>query len=161
MRRIAKYISLVALVLGISSCTKVETPVKGTVNIALDNYGLWSTFGVSGVGAYRKFIKSERVPSNFSYTALSYTGVGGVLLICDVTNTPLAYELTCPYEKNPTIRINIDSNTYEAVCPKCGSRYNVIEAYGAPISGPAIENKVGLTRYNVMSATTGGYVICN
>lgn len=149
-----------------SSCEKIDNsriPAM-PVNIALDNTGLWNTYGVSGYGEYHNFIKSMRIPTNFSYTALSSTGYGGVLLISGYDavsgsyNMPLAYDLACPVEASMDVRVSINKEL-EAVCPKCGSRYNVCEGQGTPIFGEALERRLGLKQYHAYPASMGGYII--
>ena len=154
--------------LGAVSCEQLndERIPLMAVSIDLSNQGLWDTFGVHGIGDYRKFIYTSkvRVPANFSYTYGSATGYGGILLIGgqnvytgDVA--PLAYDLSCPVERDPGVRVNVDNDTYDAVCPKCNSHYNVIEANGAPISGPAKDMKYALSPYNVYPTSNGGFFI--
>ena len=152
----------------LSSCEKVDSnriPYTA-VNIKLDNDGLWNTYGVSGFGSNRMFVKALKIPANYTYSALTYTGYGGVLLISgknplsDSYDTPLAYDLACPYEARPTVRVTINSN-YEAECPSCKSRFNVTEGMGAPVYGKALEMKYGLKTYNVVRSQTGGYNITN
>ena len=152
----------------LGGCNKVDNRriPFASVRIALDNDGLWSTYGVSGFGDYRRFIKSERVPANFTYTALTYTGYGGVLLVSGKQATgdgygyPLAYDLACPVEARQNVRLKVNA-MYEAECPECGSRYNITEAMGAPVAGKALDYGYGLTRYNVNKASSGGYTITN
>ncbi|MDD2960638.1 MAG: hypothetical protein PHR45_00965 [Muribaculaceae bacterium] len=149
-----------------SACQTIDSyriPASA-VNIKLDNIGLWNTYGVNGYGNYRRFIRSEKQPANFSYTELTYTGFGGVLLISgrDAAsgsyNYPLAYDLACPVEAKYNVRVSINAN-YEAECPKCGSKFNVCEGDGTPISGQALDNHFGLQRYHVIAAELGGYTI--
>ena len=158
---------LFLLFLSLSSCEKVDNkriPAVG-VNVELNNTGLWDTYGVHGYGQYRYFIKSQRIPGNFAYSVSSYTGFGGVLLISGYNsltgdyNSPLAYDLSCPVEAKSNITVSIDSNTFEAVCPACGSHYNVCEGSGAPVSGKALEYKYGMQRYQVIPQGLGGYTI--
>lgn len=135
------------------------------VNIDLSNQGIWNTYGVHGYGQYNYFIytSSMRLPPGFSYVFGSATGYGGVLLISgqgfsgDVT--PLAFDLSCPVERMPDIRVYVDNNSLEAVCPDCGSHYNVVEANGAPVKGPALSMHYALTPYNCYPTKNGGYII--
>lgn len=136
------------------------------VTISLDDPGLWNTYGVSALGQTRSFIKANRQPSGFAYTDATYTGLGGVLLICGIdglsgqTGVPLAYDLSCPVECKADVRVAVDPATFEAICQKCGSHYNVYDAGGATISGKAAEEKIrGLQRYSCLPAATGGYTI--
>ena len=57
-------------------------------------------------------------------------------------------------------RMSIDPDNLDAVCPKCGSRYNPLTGDGGPVQGVAINNKVGLRKYRV-TPLNGGYLISN
>lgn len=129
------------------------------VRIDLGNYALWNTYGVNGMGDYRIFNREKNLPANFPYNVNTYTGYGGVLLMMGM-DTPLAYDLSCPVEASPTITLSINADNFEAVCPKCGSRYNPLTGFGGPVAGVAINNKVGMRQYNVYPSN-GGYLIAN
>lgn len=136
------------------------------VNIDLSNQGIWNTYGVHGYGSSRRFIytRTEREPAGFPYNYNSATGYGGVLLVSGQNAytgdaAPLAYDLACPVECMPDVRVAVDPESLEAVCPKCGSHYNVTQANGAPVEGPAVGMHYALTPYSAYRATGGGYVI--
>lgn len=142
------------------------------VNISLSNPGLWNTYGVSGFGSHRNFIynpNGSSQPAGFAYKANSATGFGGVLLIegvdplSAVTAAPLAYDLACPVERTPTIRVEVENETYMAVCKQCNSVYDVTIGNGAPVSGEAATGKYkyALKSYRVIPGSTGGYFITN
>ena len=139
------------------------------VNINLSDAGVWSRYGVAGYGMFRYFIKDEKQPAGFPYTATTYVGYGGVLLISGMdpftadTDRVLAYDLSCPVECKPSIRVQVDPSTFEAICPKCGSHYDVTMRGGAAISGPAVDgkHKYGLRRYQCSPTQFGGYLISN
>lgn len=141
------------------------------VSIDLGNTGLWNVYGVSGFGIHRSFVLASgvRIPEDFPYRETSRTGFGGVLLIGGMdpytgdTNVPLAYDLACPVEKRPDVRVAVDEATTEAVCPVCGSRFDVTMAGGSPLSGPAAskKRKVAMTRYRCLPTVNGGYLISN
>lgn len=138
-----------------------------SVNIRLDTAGMWDTYGVGGYGQYRYFIRALRQPANFPYTEATYTGYGGVLLIGGMdpftseTNVPLAYDMACPVECKADVRVSIDDSNLDAVCPLCGSRYDVAMSGGAPVSGPALTGSVKykLQSYKVVRSSYGGYNI--
>lgn len=167
------FLSLMAMLSVVSSCNQIddERIPSLPVYINLSGAGMWNSYGVAGVGISRRFINSQELqsPSGFPYTANSYVGFGGVLLIGGVDpftnepNVPLAYDLACPVEKSPTVRVAVDDSTLEAVCPKCGSRYDVVMAGGSPVGGPALtgEYKYGLRRYVCDPSQSGGYIIHN
>lgn len=141
------------------------------VNINVGDAGLWNTYGVAGFGSNRNFIlnTNTRIPSGFPYNAQSATGYGGILLINGMdpftndTDVPLAYDLSCPVECKPDIRVQIEGDLYEAVCPVCHSRYDVTMTGGTPLSGPAAtgKHKYGLRRYRCLPTSLGGYIITN
>lgn len=146
-----------------ASCTEINDNQIPTVpvNINLSSAGYWQTYGVASPGAYRYFNKSERIPANYPYNANSFTGFGGVLLVSDLyTNTPIAYDMSCPVERRANIRVAINASSYEAVCSSCGSHFDVMGGWGTPLSGKALTQKVGLNRYKVIK-TGGGYNIVN
>lgn len=162
---------MLAAIVGFIStgCNKVDDDriPAFPVNINLSDPGLWNTYGVAGFGLYRYFVPRFGWPAGFNYTVNTATGFGGVLLIMGMdpfttnTNVPLAYDLACPVECNPEVIVSVDNATFEAICPKCGSHYDVTMQGGAPVSGPAAEgkHKYGLCRYQCLPAITGGYMI--
>lgn len=134
------------------------------VNIDLSNPGVWASWGVFDYGGdYREFILSEGKPAGFPYIYNSATGFGGVLLIGGQNpftgeTGPLAYDLSCPVERQRDIRVHIIANM-DAVCDVCGSHYNVVEANGTPVSGPAKDMGYAMTSYNCYPTVYGGYII--
>lgn len=153
----------IVVTMGVISCTEIsdnQLPIS-QVKINLSTAGYWQTYGVTSPGAYRMFVKSERIPANYPYNANVYTGFGGVLLVSDIySGEPVAYDLSCPVERRTNVRVTIENESYDAVCASCGSHYNVMGGWGAPISGKALIEKVGLTRYNVVK-TGSGYNVVN
>lgn len=157
---------LAALLLAAASCTKIDN--KSTPNypvrINLGSYAMWATYGVNGLGEYKLFCRTKQLPSNFPYNANTYTGFGGVILIygLDISTStygPIAFEAACPVENKPTVLLDIDPDNFDAVCPNCKSRYNVIGGAGGPISGQAVEKKKGLRSFIVRQSVNGGYII--
>lgn len=172
VRKISAIFTIAVMMLTMVSCETVNDSriPSMPVYINLSDPGLWNTYGVAGFGDYNYFVFQEgsaREPSGFPYIDTSATGYGGVLLIEGMdpfmleTLVPLAYDLSCPVEKSPTIRVRIDPQTFEAVCPVCDSHYNVVTAAGAPTAGPALtgEHKYGLRRYYCHRTVLNGYII--
>ncbi len=139
------------------------------VNINLSPVSVWNTYGVTAFGSYRHFVMQNSEPSGFPYIGQSATGFGGVLLVCGFNpyttdaGVPMAYDLACPVERRAEVRVRMKAtDTFPmAVCPECGSTYNVVEHGGAPESGPAAASRLGLTRYRCLDAVNGGYLIIN
>lgn len=129
------------------------------VSVVFPTVAQWDVYGVAGAMDYRRFIIQERVPENFPYTAVSQTGYGGVLLVCDVAGQPKAFDLSCPVEARPDVRVHIDRENNIAVCDGCGSTYDVFSLDGHPISGPASRQGFGLRRYRVGPGRGGDYMV--
>ena len=110
---------------------------------------------------YVTFLKPN-IPYGFPYTISSTTGYGGVLQACGYNNELFAFDLSCPFEHNPNIRIEISKIDLNAYCRECGSTYDVFYGSGAPISGPSASNGYALKKYNITYITsTGAYMIIN
>lgn len=164
---------LLAATAFLSGCHSVDDDRIPTYAVAinLSDIGSWNTYGVAGFGDHRRFILTTglREPAGFPYSQQSATGYGGVLLISGMdpfttaTDLPLAYDLSCPVEVKPDIRVEIEGDLYEAVCPVCGSHYDVTMGGGAPLSGPAAtgDYRYGLRRYRCIPSGNGGYIITN
>lgn len=166
MKRLLLAATLLAVLLGASSCKRVDdTRIPSVpVNIVFSSDGMWATYGVGGALQHRNFIRTNNLkePANFPFTANTYTGYGGVLLVGDTYGNPLAYDLACPYEVKPDIRVVVDDEALDAACPVCGSTYDVFFGEGRATSGPAADRGYGLTRYRVMDGGTLNYrVITN
>lgn len=160
--------SLLAAALALVSCeTTDDNRIPAyPVQIMLDNPGLWNTYGVSAYGQSRNFIRQTGTPSDFHFLESTYTGFAGILLIMgmDPFNAgdiiPLAYDLSCPVECKEYIRVHIDHSTLEAICPQCGSHYDVTMGGGTPTAGPALDGtpRYALQRYHAYPSG-GGYII--
>jgi hypothetical protein len=166
MKKSAIILAATASLAILGGCDKVDNKVvpNFTVRINLGTYALWTTYGVNGVGDYMIFNRQKQLPKNFAYTANTYTGYGGVLLIMGLdissnTYAPLAYDLSCPVENRADVTLSVDPSNFEAFCPKCQSRYNVLTGAGGPIKGTALAQKVGLRTYKVYTSSNGGYII--
>lgn len=128
------------------------------VNVTFQTIADWNIYGVNAAMDWQRFIRSERIPANFFYTDITQTGFGGVLLVCDVLGEPQAYDLACPVECRNDVRVSVSSEGEQlAVCPKCGSSYNVFSLAGHPVSGPAAEHGYALRKYRVVAGRTGAY----
>ena len=71
------------------------------------------------------------VPANFKY------GYGGVLIYRDLENRIRSCDLSCPVEASRTIRVEV--NMPFAVCPVCGSKFDLSYGFASPVSGSAKE----------------------
>lgn len=138
------------------------------VDINLHTPGLWNTYGVGGIGMYRIFRKEANIPSDFPWTAATYTGYGGVLVVgVDAAANfgdqqwpymPMAYDMSCPVEAEPNVVVYVDEIRFEAVCPVCKSRYTLYSG-GGPVDGPAVALRYGLEPYNCIGTPWDGFII--
>ena len=144
-----------------SACEHIDNKAvpRYTVRIDLGSYAMWGVYGVHGMGEYRIFNREKRLPANFPFNVNTYTGYGGVLLMMGI-EAPMAYDLACPVECSQEVILSISNDNFDAVCPRCGSHFNPLTGDGGPVSGVAINNKVGMRQYRVLPSN-GGYVITN
>jgi nitrite reductase/ring-hydroxylating ferredoxin subunit len=72
-------------------------------------------------------------------------GFSGVIVVHTMLNEYKAFDRACPHETQPGITVAIDSETLNAVCPKCGTKYYVI-GFGTGAPGEGV-SKHGLRPY--------------
>ena len=154
---------IVAMLAGCERINNKEVP-SFTVRIDLGTYAVWNTYGGAGVGDYRYFNRDKHLPANFPYNVNTYTGFGGVLLMMGLDSStgsyaPIAFDAACPVENRMDIIVAVDSENFDAICPQCGSHYDVLMGSGGPLSGPAITHKYGLRMLKVRTTGNGGYLI--
>lgn len=98
--------------------------------------------------AYKTFINKRYATDKIGY--------GGILVInAGYGNTLYAYDLACPVEISPTIRV-IPNDVGEAHCPQCGSKFCISDGTGRPISG---KSKHTLKRYRVSPQGEKKYLV--
>lgn len=152
---------LTVLLTGLAGCKHLDddrippAPVRLSFNTIAD----WNTYGVTGALGHKRYIKSERIPRDFPYTALSQTGFGGILIVGDILGAPRAYDLACPVECKADVCIIVDTEASNAYCPKCHSVYDIFTNYGQPLSGPAHDYGYGLQKYYIGAGNQGEYMV--
>lgn len=158
---IKRLLSVLLLSTTLLSCEEVddERIPPYPVYIQFQTQADWNVYGVTGACDYKYFIKENRTPSNFPWTALTETGFGGVLLVTDIHGNPHAFDLACPIEAQKNVRVTVDSDLQKARCPKCGSVYDIFTNYGLPVEGEASQKKYSLRNYSVGSGYQGQYLI--
>lgn len=159
MGRILFVVLLVTLPLvGCDRLDDERIPVA-PVHVSFTTVADWNTYGIGGALDHRRFIKEERIPQNYPYSAISATGFGGVLLVGDVNGVPVAYDLACPVECKREVRISLDTDEMIGECPVCHSTYDIFSLGGHPLSGRAAEMGYGLRRYTVGPGGGGEYML--
>lgn len=134
------------------------------VHLTFMTVGDWNIHGVKGDAAdYRCYIYTpnarppEKVPADFPFTGLDHTGYGGIMLVTDVLGDLHAYDMACPYEARPTVRISVPAGSTEARCSQCGSTFDIYMNHGNPLTGPAADRGYALRRYHVSSSGATSY----
>lgn len=158
--RVRALVVVMLLMCLLGSCSHVDNRRLPAANVYLVFWTQadWVTYGVSGAGSHKRYIKSERIPSDFPYSATSATGYGGLLVCTSYNGDPLAYDLACPVECRGDVRVFINEDNL-AECPKCHSCFDVFMQYGAPVSGEAAEKGYGMQLYNVTGGRSGEYLV--
>ena len=131
----------------LSSCSDtIDSPVPSyPVSMKLD-----LTFNdkeLKNAGAYKIYTTPTA-----SYLSLGYGGV--VVVHSSADDNYYAFDLACPYEVLPSVKIEIEDGGLYASCPKCGSRFDISFGSGHPVNGPATG---GLRRFTV--TPSGNYLI--
>ena len=126
------------------------------VHLSFSTIADWHTWGIAEESAgWRRYIyrpgTRDNIPAGYPYKGVDATGYGGVLLVTDALGNPVAYDLACPYEARPEVRIEVPDDELFARCPKCGSTYDIFTNHGNPRTGPAADRHYGLKRYSVVS----------
>ncbi len=67
--------------------------------------------------------------------ANQYLGYGGVVVFRNFEGASFAaFDLACPNEVDPQVRLNVDSIPGEAICMQCGAVFDIAYSRGYPIS---------------------------
>lgn len=132
------------------SCTQTEHSYFPSYPVYLELDLTFEDKELNGVMAYKEYILGK----TSGLGATERTGLGGVL-VYHSGDGYFAYDLSCPNETQASVRVEMDENGIYAVCPKCGSTYNVFEGYGRLEKGPATR---GLKQYQTALSGTKLYV---
>ena len=144
-----KFISLLILFCALS-CSKTEHSYFPSYPVYLELDLTFEDKDLNGVMAYKEYILGK----TSGLGATERTGLGGILVYHSVDGYH-AYDLACPNETQASVRVEMDDDAIYAVCPKCGSKYNVYEASGNRVEGPATR---GLKQYQTAFSGTKLYV---
>ncbi|NLI72244.1 MAG: hypothetical protein GX361_05875 [Bacteroidales bacterium] len=133
--KLIRYIPLVFLILLLSCENDEQRRIPDVpVYLELDLTGRYSTFR----NPY------DTVVYERSQIVKDYVGFGGILVNIGYDGNYYAYDLACPYEVNPSIRIYPDESGIKAVCRSCGSEFEIWNGTGMVSKSPS---KWNLKRY--------------
>lgn len=126
MRLSFSSIIIIAVVFILFGCTTDSTTIPlAPVNLQVN---LLQATTLTAIGATESYITP-----NSSLEALGY---GGILVVHTLSDSYVAFDLSCPYEAQQNVRVVVQSDL-TAKCPVCGSVYRIMDGTGWPISGPS------------------------
>ena len=106
----------------------------------------------------------KAIPSYKEYTARNINialgeraGFAGILVVHNMLGEYKAFDRACPYEINAGVTVEVDNEVLYAVCPKCGTTYEIGIGPGVPNGS----SKHGLRQYSVISNGNNKLVIKN
>lgn len=107
-----------------TGCKKESTATtSGVPNVAVN----------FAIDIYNANYAKLEIPGGWIYVTGGYDGI---IVFCNGSSSYLAFDRGCPYdcESNNSAIINVQTNGISAVCPVCGTTYNL---YGGTVTkGP-------------------------
>lgn len=146
MKYLSKHFLLIlVLAFSVASCNdNIQSSIPDyPVNLELNLTSTYPTFRNSHNKSLT-FLKGITITDRVGY--------GGILVYTSFDGGYYAFDMACPYEAKPTVRV-YPNELGQAVCEKCGSVFDLGYGIGNPTSGPA---KEALKRYR---ATLSGDVL--
>jgi nitrite reductase/ring-hydroxylating ferredoxin subunit len=134
------------------SCEKFEeNPVNGSVFLTLDLRNRDKI--LQGIPSYKTYLYS-RPGVDYNPQQNERIGLGGLLVVHTPIGEYYAFDLACPNEQTPNRNtiVEVDKDGMKAVCPKCGTKYDIWDGPGTVISSEG--RKHGLKSYRI---TVTGY----
>ena len=118
------------LILFVCSCSKFEESDIPYAQVYLEIDLRFGDNDLVGMYHHKSITKAR--------TAGERTGFSGVLVVCGIDNygnaAYYAFDLCCPHEAKKNIIIEAD-NAGKAICPECGTEYDIGYGTGAPTKG--------------------------
>lgn len=135
-------LTLVGMALACSDTIEMRIPVR-PVNLELDlTYQDKALNAIQGWKIYRQKDVDQ---------AGEYTGFGGVLVYHGLNTSGgdsfYAFDAACPYEASSSVTIEVDESAIYGICPKCGSKFELLNGIGNPVEGPAAQERFQLKQY--------------
>lgn len=139
-----KVIAGLFFLLGVLSCSKTYESSIPYRQVNLELNLTYQDKALKSVQAYKIYTQDNIDQAG------ELTGFGGVLvyhgLDSNGADAYYAFDAACPYEADRYTTVGVDEDGIYAVCPKCHSRYELLNGFGNPVSGPA---EYGLKTYQV------------
>ena len=120
------------------SCIKTQDPIG--------NYRVYFRLDLTTKDKELRTIGAKSYTQKNVNVLFELTGYGGVLVVHAMDDCFYAFDLACPHEASRGVLVEADENTVYAVCPQCGTKYDIAFGTGAPDG----VSKFYLKRYNVI-----------
>ncbi len=152
MRRILPLLILLALL----SCTDtIETRIPyRAVYLELDL--TYQDKALNAIQSYKIYTSKDIDQAG------EQTGFGGILVYHGLSGSGsgafFAFDAACPHEASTNTIVEVDEAAIYAVCPKCGSKFELLNGIGNPVEGPCAEDKQSLKQYIVETSGNKIYV---
>lgn len=142
MMRIAIIKALFLLGAGLTLFSSCSTDVPSTIP---DGYLVNCTINLNDAQFSPLKTPGTALSVNVPFSYNTQLGYGGLIIVHALSpeNTFYAFDSSCPYEKEQNIKVKVSQ--LEAICPQCGSKFDIVTGFGVPIAGPA---RNPLKRYN-------------
>ena len=142
------------LILLVCSCSKMaETTIP--------NYPVYLELDLTFEDRALKASQAYKIYTQSNIGPLETAGFGVVLVFHGFSNnggtgeTYYAFDAACPFEAQANVKVEVDENAIYAICPKCGSKFEILNGIGNPVEGPS---KSYLRQYSVTQANNKLYV---
>ena len=149
-----KKLGLFLLFFAVFSCDDLgENPVYGSVFLKLDLLNRDKV--LQGIPGYRTYLYS-RPGIDYQPQQNEQLGLGGLLVVHTHLDTYCAFDLACPNEQTPNRNtiVEVEEDGHNAVCPKCGTKYEILHGTGIALEG----KKYGLRSYHISVNGNSGVV---
>jgi nitrite reductase/ring-hydroxylating ferredoxin subunit len=146
MKSLFRYLLLIpVLALCVASC-------NDNIQSSIPDYPVGLELNLTST--YPTFRNSHNKSLTFlkGITVTDRIGYGGILVYTSFDGDYYAFDMACPYEAKPTVRV-YPNNLGQVICEKCGSVFDIGYGIGNPSTGPA---KEALKRYR---ATLSGDIL--
>lgn len=136
------------------SCKTEENPIPSyPVRLNLDL--TYKDKELKAIPAYKEYTNQ-----NINITLGERIGYGGVLVIHTMLGEYKAFDRACPYEANANVTVQVDEELLYAVCPKCGTKYE-IGLIGFGDGRPDGVGRYGLRPYNTNRSNNNTLIVSN
>lgn len=108
------------------SCKTEENPIPD-YRVYLNLNLTYEDKALKAIPSYKKYTTSD-----INAIQGERVGYGGVLVVHNMLGEYKAFDLACPYEALSSVKVVVDSTMLYAVCPVCGTKYNIGTEDGTP-----------------------------